>query len=190
VLDLAAEACEIGFDEIQFDYVRYPTGRAAEVSGQHELSQEQRTSAVAGFLAEARQTLHPLGCAVSAAVFGIVMSVPDDQGLGQRPEEVSIQVDTLSPMVYPSHYSDGWLGFDDPNDHPYDVTTDAIGDAMARMTAGSSLRPYLQAFWWTNEQIRTSIQAAEDAGVGWMLWNIASNFDREALPGDAEVEGS
>lgn len=186
-LDLAAEACEMGFDEIQFDYVRYPAGRTAESSGQRDLTQEQRLEAVSGFLAAAREMLHPMGCAVSAAVFGIVVSSADDQGLGQRPEEVSQEVDVLSPMVYPSHYSDGWMGFEDPNDHPYDVTSDAIGDAMPRMWEGSTLRPYLQAFWWNNQQIRRSIQAAEDAGVGWMLWNVRSNFDLESLPTDAEL---
>lgn len=186
-IDLAVEACEIGFDEIQFDYVRYPAGQTAEVSGQRDLTQEQRVAAIAGFLADARAALHPLGCAVSAAVFGIVTSTPDDQGMGQRPEEISAQVDTLSPMVYPSHYSSGWLGFDDPNQHPYDVTADAISDALPRMTPGSRLRPYLQAFWWTNDQIRQSIQAAEDLGTGWMMWNVLSNFDAAALPTDAEV---
>ncbi len=186
-LDLASEACEMGFDEIQFDYVRYPAGRAADTSGQRDLTQEQRVEAISGFLADARELLHPMGCAVSAAVFGIVVSSADDQGLGQRPEEISREVDVLSPMVYPSHYSDGWLGFEDPNDHPYDVTADAISDAMPRMREGSTLRPYLQAFWWNNQQIRRSIQAAEDAGVGWMLWNVRSNFDLEALPTDAEL---
>jgi hypothetical protein len=49
------------------------------------------------------------------------------------------------------------------------------------------LRPWLQAFWWTNDQIRRSIQAAEDNDVGWILWNAASNFDRAALPTDEEL---
>lgn len=187
VLDLAEEACSLGFDEIQFDYVRYPAGRTADISGQRELTQEQRVETISTFLEEARQLLHPMGCAVSAAVFGIVVSSQDDQGLGQRPEEVSAQVDTLSPMVYPSHYSAGWLGFDDPNDHPYDVTADAISDATPRMHEESLLRPYLQAFWWTNDQIRRSIQAAEDAGIGWLLWNITSDYDATALPTDEEL---
>lgn len=188
-LDLAEEACELGFDEIQFDYVRYPSGSSAERSGQRELTQDQRVDAIASFLREARQLLHPLGCAVSAAVFGIVVSSPNDQGIGQMPETVSAQVDALSPMVYPSHYSPGWLGFSDPNDHPYDVTADALTSAARRMAEGTELRPYLQAFWWTNQQIRRSIQAAEDAGTGWLLWNIMSNFDRAAIPTDAEVAG-
>lgn len=189
VLNLAEEACRLGFDEIQFDYVRYPSGRSAETSGQRDLTEGQRLDAVAGFLAEARELLHPMGCAVSAAVFGIVVSSIDDQGIGQRPEEISVQVDTFSPMVYPSHYSEGWLGFEDPNEHPYDVTADAISDTIPRLHEGTRLRPYLQAFWWTNAQIRQSIQAAEDAGIGWLLWNVRSNFDLEALPSDAEVSG-
>lgn len=187
LLALAAEACEIGFDEIQFDYIRFPSGSTASLTGQLDMSQEQRVGIIAGFLSKARDLLHPMGCAVSADIFGIVASSLNDQGLGQRPEELSVYTDALSPMVYPSHYSNGWLGFEDPNDHPYDVTTDAITDALPRMDSNSQLRPWLQAFWWTNDQIRRSIQAAEDAGVGWILWNARSNFDAAALPTDAEV---
>lgn len=189
VIDLAEEACELGFDEIQFDYVRYPTGRTADVSGQRDLTEEQRVRTISSFLGEARNRLHPMGCTVSAAVFGIIVSSLNDQGLGQRPEEISAQVDVLSPMVYPSHYSPGWLGFEDPNEHPYDVVADAISDAGSRMREGSQLRPYLQAFWWTSDQIRSSIQAAEDAGTGWILWNILSDYDAAALPTDEELNG-
>lgn len=186
-LALAEEACALGFDEIMFDYVRFPSGQTATITGQLDMKQSERVSAIAGFLTEARNLLHPMGCAVSAAVFGIITSTPNDQGLGQRPEELSAQIDTLSPMVYPSHYSDGWLGLEDPNEHPYDVTTDALSDALGRMEPGSELRPWLQAFWWTNAQIRRSIQAAEDLGLGWILWNVRSNFDAEAIPSEAEV---
>lgn len=188
-IDLAQEACALGFDEIQFDYVRFPAGKTAQVSGQLDLTSEQRLAAIEGFLSSAREVLIPMGCAVSAAIFAIVVSVADDQGLGQRPEELSRQLDAISPMIYPSHYSLGWLGFPDPNDHPYEVTADAIDDALPRLEPGTSLRPWLQAFWWTNSQIRSSIQAAEDRGVGWILWNARSNFDLEALPTDDEVEG-
>jgi len=188
-IDLAQEACALGFDEIQFDYVRFPAGETAQVSGQLDLTSEQRLAAIEGFLSSAREALIPMGCAVSADIFAIVVSVVDDQGLGQRPEELSRQLDAISPMIYPSHYSLGWLGFPDPNDHPYEVTADAIDDALPRLDPGTSLRPWLQAFWWTNSQIRSSIQAAEDRGVGWILWNARSNFDLEALPTDDEVEG-
>ena len=186
-ISLAIEACELGFDEIQFDYVRFPSGRTAQVSGQLDLTQEERVGAIAGFLARAREMLYPLGCNVSADVFAIILSTPDDQGIGQRPEELSESLDALSPMIYPSHYSLGWLGFPDPNDHPYDVTADAIEAALPRLEPGTTLRPWLQAFWWTNAQIRMAIQAAEDSGVGWILWNYRSNFDLAALSTDEEV---
>jgi hypothetical protein len=186
-LALAEEACRLGFDEIQFDYVRFPSEEAAQISGQLEMTEEQRTSTIGGFLEAAKERVHAAGCAVSADVFAIVVSAQNDQGIGQRPEELTRHLDAFSPMVYPSHYSPGWLGFDDPNEHPYDVTEDAILDAKERLEPGVVLRPWLQAFWWTNDQIRTSIQAAEDNGVGWILWNAVSNFDRAALPTDEEL---
>ncbi len=111
----------------------------------------------------------------------------DDQGLGQRPEELSHHVDALSPMIYPSHYSPGWLGFSDPNDHPYEVTARAIDDALERMAPGAILRPWLQAFWWSSSQIRSAIRAAEDRGLGWILWNVGSNFDPDSIPSDEEL---
>jgi hypothetical protein len=189
-LALAEEACRLGFDEVQFDYVRFPSEDAAELSGQLEMTEEERITFIEGFLEAARARVHAGGCAVSADVFAIVVSASNDQGIGQRPEELTRHLDAFSPMVYPSHYSPGWLGFDDPNEHPYDVTSDAIQDAQERIEPGVVLRPWLQAFWWTNEQIRTSIQAAEDLGVGWILWNAVSNFDRAALPTDAELAQS
>lgn len=186
-LDLAVEACGLGFDEIQFDYVRFPSGRTAQVSGQLALSEEERIAAIESFLAEAKSLLEPLGCSTSAAIFAIVVSVDNDQGLGQRPEELSSSVRALSPMVYPSHYSNGWLGYADPNEFPYEVTAGAIEDALPRLAEGTILRPWLQGFWWSNSQIRASIQAAEDRDIGWILWNVRSNYDREALPIDGEV---
>jgi hypothetical protein len=92
-------------------------------------------------------------------------------------------------MVDPSHYSDGWLGYADPNEHPYDVTADALDDSLRRIEPGRQLRPWLQSFWWTAQQIRRSIQAAEDRGVGWMLWNIESDYSRSSIPTDAELAG-
>jgi len=188
-LDLAVEACQLGFDEIQLDYVRFPSGEAVKVSGQLDMTQAERVDSVAAYVGAARSLLHPLGCSVSADIFAIVVSAENDQGIGQRPEELSVQLDALSPMVYPSHYSNGWLGFDDPNEHPYDVTADAIDDTLRRIEPSTAVRPWLQSFWWTPAQIRRSIQAAEDRGVGWMLWNIVSDYSRESLPTDAEVNG-
>jgi hypothetical protein len=184
---LAEEACDLGFDEVQFDYIRFPSEEAAQSSGQLEMAEADRVAVIEAFVHAASTRVRARGCAVSADVFGIIVSARNDQGIGQHPEEMSRHLDAFSPMIYPSHYSPGWLGFDDPNEHPYDVTSDAIEDAMERIEPGVVLRPWLQAFWWTNEEIRRSIQSAEDHGVGWILWNAVSNFDRAAIPTDADL---
>ena len=182
LFDLATEACELGFDEIQFDYVRFPagiTGSALAKNG--TFTEEGRLAAISAFLAEARSRLHPMQCAVAADIFGIIMSSPTDEGVGQKVEETSAQVDVLSPMVYPSHYSPGWLGYGDPNDHPGPVVADALAGAV-RMNPAAILRPWLQAFYYTPTQIGAEISEASSDGYGWMLWNAGGNYNPSALP--------
>jgi len=183
-LQLAVEACELGFEEIQFDYVRFPAGlTGAALSGR--FTEEERVSTITDFLTEAVARLHPIGCGVSADVFGIIFSSPNDEGIGQRVEEVSAIVDAISPMLYPSHYDNGWLGFADPNDHPGPVVADALDDAAPRLTAdGAVVRPWLQAFYYVPSQILAEIDEAEARGMGWMLWNAGGNYAPEALPID------
>lgn len=186
---LAVEACELGFDEIQFDYVRFPTGKAAAAaSAKRSLTQEDRVGAIADFLTEATSTLHSMGCAVSADIFGIVLSSPTDEGIGQRPEELSGVVDALSPMIYPSHYSPGWLGYDDPNDHPGPVVARALDDGAPRFVGHALMRPWLQAFYYNGSQIRTEIAMAEERGFGWILWSAGGSYSRSALPELEEAE--
>jgi hypothetical protein len=181
-LALAVEACQLGFDEIQFDYVRFPSDGDVSVLGYDQpVDADTRPQVVGAFLAEARDRLHAEGCVVSADVFAIVMSVGDDQGIGQRIEEVSASVDALSPMMYPSHYSAGWLNFDDPNDHPAEVVGQAIEAGLPRMQ-GAMLRPWLQAFYYDAGQIAQEIQQAEDNGLGWLLWNATSSFEADWFP--------
>lgn len=183
-LALAAEACELGFDEVQFDYVRFPTGKSAVQSARNRPTEAaERVTIIAEFLSQARDRLHPMGCAVAADVFAIVFSAANDQGIGQRPEDLSGIVDVLSPMIYPSHYSDGWLGFADPNDYPGEVTAGALDDGLPRVRSGTIVRPWLQAFSWTDAEILESIGAAERRGLGWMLWHSAGRYDAAALPG-------
>ncbi len=180
---LAVEACELGFDEIQFDYVRFPSGktayRARDLVPQTE---EERVGAIAGFLSEAAEQLHPLGCGVSAAIFGIVLSSLDDQQLGQTPEGISAVADAISPMLYPSHYNAGWLGLDNPNSHPGQVVGDALDSGMPRMAPGSLMRPWIQGFYYDADQILAQIAEAERVGAGWIIWNANGNYERAALP--------
>jgi hypothetical protein len=184
-IDLGIEACRLGFDEIQFDYVRFPTDGDLSTTVYDDpgvTTEEGRVEAVSGFLAEARRRINDAGCAVSADIFAIVLSVTNDQGLGQKIEELSWSVDALSPMVYPSHYTDGWLGFDDPNAHPSEVVGEALTKGVNRSEGGALIRPWLQGFSWTTEQVQESIMKAEELASGWMLWNVLSEYELEWIP--------
>lgn len=193
-LDLAVEACAAGVQEIQFDYVRFPDGFSSSVrfdGGSAYLgayndpeSGAARIAVIAGFLQKARDVLNPMGCAVAADVFAITLSVPDDQGIGQRPEELSATVDVLSPMIYPDHYSDGSFGYGNPFDHPGPVVDSALAAGMPRLPATTIMRPWLADYYYGPAEVRAEIDAAEEYGIGWMLWNANSNHTPGALETD------
>ncbi len=187
-LDLAIEVCEMGVDEVQFDYVRFPDKRpeSSQFDGGSP-TPEMRTSAIATFLAEAAEVLRPMGCAVAADVFGFITAPSDlfpDAGIGQNWEQVAGLVDVISPMVYPSHYDVNAYGFENPNDHPGPVVDRALRDGVDRLTAPVIVRPWLQDFGYSADQVRAQIDVAESYGLGWMLWNARSEVTEGAL--DAE----
>lgn len=182
-LALAEEACALGFDEVQFDYVRFPSGEtAARAADLVPATADERVAAISGFLGAARELLHPMGCGVSAAIFGIVMSSETDERLGQTPEGMSGVVDAVSPMVYPSHYSPGWLGFADPNDHPGPVVAHALDTGGPRLEAPTLLRPWIQGFYYNGSQVQAQILEAEQRGAGWIIWNFFGEYRRDWLP--------
>jgi hypothetical protein len=180
-LDLAVEACAAGFDEIQFDYVRYPDGFDSSAVFDGGADARQRPIVIRDFLAEASALLHPAGCTVAADIFGFITSTRGDGGIGQQLEELAGVVDVLSPMLYPSHYSEGWFGFDVPTDHPRPVVARGLDDGINRLDFPVMLRPWIQDFSYDAAQVREEIEAAEERGLGWMLWNPASRFTEDAL---------
>ena len=180
---LGLEACQLGFDEIQFDYVRFPSdGDVGSTEYDVPVNEVVRIETIASFLTEARSQIGAIGCAVSADIFAIVLSVQNDQGLGQKVEELSYAVDAVSPMIYPSHYGRGWLGHENPNDFPAEVVGDALESGAPRLPGGALMRPWLQAFSYTAAQVLEGVGEAEERGIGWMLWNPFSDFDLAALP--------
>ncbi len=183
-LALAVDACGRGFDEIQFDYVRFPSdGPVQRLVFDGEVGEvEDRVGTIASFLEEAQSRLHPLGCAVSADIFAIVVSVGDDQGIGQRPEELSHAVDVISPMIYPSHYGKNWLNFEDPNAYPSEVVGGALDDTMPRLHGAAVLRPWLQTYPYGRTEIEIEIDEAEQRALGWMLWSAGAQFAANWLP--------
>lgn len=180
-LELAVEACGAGVDEIQFDYVRFPDQRSQTTRFDGGVSPDARVTTIRDFLATAVAQLHPLGCAVAADVFGFVTSAVDDGGIGQQWEDVTAVVDVASPMLYPSHYASGWYRLIRPNDFPAQVVGNALDDGLERLTRQIVVRPWLQDFGYTAEQVRAQIDEANERGLGWMLWNVQSEVSVQAL---------
>ncbi len=190
-IDLAVESAKLGFDEIQYDYVRFPTdGDLATMDFGVEFTQARREAAIEGFLALSRERLLPTGAKQSADVFGFTMVVDDDLGIGQNFAQVAGHVDYLSPMVYPSHYSDDQFGLPgSPNNHPYEIVEISLQGGIERLGGNASqLRPWLQDFdlsgqpTYTTAMVRAQIQAADDLGTsGWMLWDPENRYRLENL---------
>lgn len=180
-IDLAEEACRLGVDEIQFDYLRYPDGFGESAVFDGGATEDVRVEAIRSFLIEARERLHEHGCAVAGDIFGFVTTATNDGGIGQQWEVVTQVLDVVSPMLYPSHYDPGWYGFELPSDHPGEMVTRALQDGVDRLEGGAVVRPWLQDFAYDADQVRAQIEASETFGFGWMLWNADSNVSEEAL---------
>ena len=145
---VAREAALKGFDEIQFDYLRFPSdGRLGAARYSRASTMQSRVQAIARFLAQARLALAPVGAALAIDVFGYTGFNPDDTGVGQRIEELAPLVDVLCPMAYPSAYHVGIPGFRDPVAHPYEVVLETVrrirGAIGAGAGPGSALDPGL-----------------------------------------------
>ncbi len=191
-LAIAREAAEKGFDEVQFDYIRFPTD--GDVQGavfSQEATRESRQAAIQGFLSRARQELKPLGVKVAIDTFGYTTWRDDDMGLGQRLEDLASVVDVISPMVYPSTFANGIPGYVNAVAHPYEIVFYSLDKAMERVgDTGVEIRPWLQDFpdyafdrrSFAAAEVLAQKKAAHDAGVsGWMLWDPRVKYTRDAL---------
>jgi hypothetical protein len=180
-------AAKAGFDEIQFDYVRFPSDGPVEQAVYPGAADEPKGWTIARFLHYASKRLRPLGVRVSADVFGL--SATRDIGVGQVPARIAKYVDTIYPMVYPSHYSSGEFNFDDPNAVPGQTVAESLAD-FRRQLRGTKARliPWLQDFslgrTYTPADVQAQIQAARDGGSpGFLLWNAAGVYTNDALRG-------
>lgn len=191
-IDLAVEAASNGFDEIQFDYVRFPDAKRLVFAGPN--TKEARVRAIEDFLAEARRRLVPYNVFLSADVFGYVCWNVDDTGVGQVLETLAPELDYLSPMLYPSSFQFGIPGYRNPVQHPFEIVYLSLARAKERTgLPGSRFRPWLQAFRdyaydhrpFGAAEIRAQIRAAESAGSnGWMLWNPHNIYSEGGLGKD------
>ena len=181
IINIAIESCRLGFDEIQYDYIRYPDSSSKFMQFDTKNDFENRVNNINSFLSRSRQLLHSEGCLLSADTFGFILTNKQDGGIGQNLETIVENVDFISPMVYPSHYTNGSFGYQNPNEHPYEVITAALTDALDRGVDKDKIRPFLQGFWHSNEDIRNNIKAASDLEMDWLIWNILSVYELDSF---------
>jgi hypothetical protein len=180
---ITKEAIALGFDEIQYDYLRYPSDstslavvRALVYSIPSTL--ESRTAAIQGFVMAAKEAIDPTRAFFSADLFGYALSVtPEhDMRIGQRLMDLAPHVDYVCPMVYPSTFIPGNLGLQSPSDSPYEVVARSMAYGLSR--TDTLLRPWLQGYWYERQDFADQRRAAEEAtDVGWSFWNARGIYD-------------
>lgn len=189
-IDISVEVANAGFDEVQLDYIRFPTDGLVELADYGpEYADETRSQAITGFLEQMRDALIPTGVYLAVDIFGFTLWDEGDGGIGQEVELIEPLVDVINPMIYPSHFAEGELGFDYPNDHPYEVILWSLESGRDRIGEnGYKLRPWLQDFSYGPgieygaQEVLAQIQASDEFGSsGWMLWNAGNVYQTEAL---------
>jgi hypothetical protein len=183
-ISIARELAELGFDEVQFDYIRFPTdGSLGDVKYAEETSIEKQYDTIAAFVEQAYNELTPTGAFVSADVFGYAAW----RKMWEQGQDISLMthyLDYICPMSYPSHYTPGELGCANPNACPYEIVLETLNRAHAQMTEGqqAKLRPWVQDFDlgappYGPLEVQAQILASWDAGgVGWCLWNAGNVY--------------
>jgi hypothetical protein len=184
-VSLAEVAARAGFDEIQFDYVRFPTDGDLDAIVYPGKTSTPPGWVIAEFVHYAAKRLKPLGVRISTDVFGL--SATRDLGIGQIPRRISKYVDAVYPMVYPSHYGSGEYGLEDPNASPGPTVEWSLSDFRREMrTSKAELIPWLQDFSYGRTyglaDVRAQIEAARLMGArGYLLWNPLGIYTPGAL---------
>lgn len=188
---IALGSYHLGFDEINFDYIRYPSdGNMKDIN--YDLKEgETRADNIEDFFVNLSYKMKEIeNIPISADLFGLTTEVIDDMGIGQVWEKAIPHFDYICPMVYPSHYPASYNNFDNPALHPYEVITRSLDSAIKRTEAIgqniSKIRPWLQDFdlgaVYTKELVKEQIKATNDLGLSsWMLWDPSNKYTPEAL---------
>jgi hypothetical protein len=186
-LAVAEAAAKAGFNEIQFDYVRFPSDGNTTTCLYPHKDARPPVQVIDSFLVYARERLAPYNVFISADLFGLTASKQGEMGIGQSVADVAKRVDYISPMVYPSHYNVGEYNIKVPEANPGDTVSRSLED-FKRVMAGkpAKLRPWLQDFSlkiaYTPDMVRRQIDACEKLGVNqWLLWDPDCTYSEAAL---------
>jgi len=181
-ISVAIDAAEMGFDEINFDYIRFPARK--ELSLSKENTQENRLKAIEDFLQNAQNKLRKYGVFISVDTYGNICWVNHDTGIGQKIESLSKYADYLSPMLYPSGFAKGSFKRENPSEHPYEVIYKSIKH-IDKIIEPKRVRPWLQYFrdyahskkYYKKLEIKEQIRATCDINTsGWMMWSPSSRY--------------
>ena len=189
LVSLARSAYGDGFDEINFDYIRFPSDGNMNDIYYPVSDGKVKAQVMRDFFAYVHRELSGTGVVLSADLFGMTTTNTDDLNIGQVLEHALPYFDYIAPMVYPSHYPPGFNGYKNPAEKPYEVIKYTMDKAFARAsTTPDKLRPWLQDFnlgaTYGPDKVRAQIQATYDAGFdSWLLWNPRSVYTKEALLG-------
>jgi len=188
-ISIAKEVAQLGFDEIQWDYVRFPDYKNIDEEVTFAPSgYKSKEATIGGFLQHAYTKLKTPKITISADVFGLTTSVKNDMGIGQRWETIAQFVDVISPMMYPSHYADGNYGIPSPEANPGLLIKAGLKDAITKnknsFSQGKSIaviRPWLQDFSmkvpYSLKEVNAQIRAANDLGINeYLLWNAKNEY--------------
>ncbi len=202
IATIAEEAYKIGFDEINFDYIRYPSDGNMKDTDFTLSVGKTKPEKLEEFFSYLYDRLHPQGIVTSADLFGMVTTNHDDLGIGQVLERALPHFDYVAPMVYPSHYPKTFNGWADPNKYPYELIKFVMTSAVDRaklmdadeptttpklsVDSYKKLRPWLQDFDYGGNydipEVKAQIQATYDSGLdSWMLWAPSNVYTAGAL---------
>jgi hypothetical protein len=181
-IDVARAAGRLGFDEIQFDYVRFPTDGPPNQVYAHRRPGPLSTT-ITAFLKRAVRDLHQDHLRVSADIFGL--AAQSDQGIGQDPAKLRDVLDAISPMIYPQGYAPDSYGIAKPQEEPYRLISKTLEEWQLVLAPGTAeLRPWLQAYTlfgphYGTAQVKAQVRALDDSGPngGFLLWNPTAEYE-------------
>jgi len=191
-ISLAREAYARGFDEVQFDYIRFASdGKISTIRYPIYKNDGTKVAVMQNFFQIVGDAMKQSNIPISFDVFGMTFWSDDDFNIGQRLQDVFPNASFVSPMVYPSHYPNGFEGFENPALFPYEIVKRSLDKGTEQLlptwTEGESalrkhFRPWLQAFnigaVYTQKDIEAQIKAARDAGAsGWIFWNARNVYE-------------
>ncbi len=188
ILELAYEAYDLGFDEINLDYIRFPTDGSRDKVypiTKNKLKQD----VISDFTIFMHKNLKEKDIPLSIDVFGQILTDPNDVNIGQFYEYLLPNVDAIAPMIYPSHFYAGYKGLKSPEANPYQTIKLSLQDGLNRQKAinnNTEIRPWLQDFsmsvsYGPNE-VKAQIKAANDVGIySYLLWDPKNRYTKEAL---------